>query len=254
MKLFYRKHGQGQALIILHGLFGQCDNWNTLGKKFSELFEVYLVDQRNHGLSPHSDVWTYESMSADLLELITDNNLTDVLLIGHSMGGKAIMDFASRYPEYIDKMIVSDIAPKAYPVHQQDVIMALNSVDFEVVKSRKQVEDILAQRISDFGTRQFLLKNLYWIQENRLAWRFNLEVISKNIEEIGKESLAGKVCETNTLFMRGAKSNYITDSDLEEIIQKFPHAKVSTIPNAGHWIHAEQPQLFYEAAMEYFRS
>lgn len=171
MKLFYRKFGQGQPLIILHGLFGQSDNWNSLAKQFSEQgYEVYIVDQRNHGLSPHSDEWNYKVMSDDLLELIQDHQLNNVILIGHSMGGKTVMQFALEHEHLLDKLIVADIAPKYYPLHHQVVLQALEAVDFKTVKTRREAEEIMGRYISDFGTKQFLLKNIYWKDDGELAW------------------------------------------------------------------------------------
>ena len=163
MKLFYRKIGSGQPLLILHGLFGQSDNWNSLAKLFAEKgFEVFTIDLRNHGLSPHDDEWDYETMSKDVLELITDCNLQQVDLIGHSMGGKVAMRLAIDYPELINKLIVVDISPKYYPIHHQSVLEALNAVDFSILKTRKEAETVLSNYITDFGTKQFLLKNIYW--------------------------------------------------------------------------------------------
>ncbi|HEY0031168.1 MAG TPA: alpha/beta fold hydrolase [Bacteroidia bacterium] len=259
MKLFFRKFGQGQPLIILHGLFGQSDNWNSLAKQFSEQgFEVYAVDQRNHGLSPHSDVWNYKAMSADILELIKDNDLQNVILLGHSMGGKTAMQFAIDHPEYLDKLIVADIAPKYYPIHHQGVLEALQAVDFNVVKTRKEVEEVLSKYISDFGTKQFLLKNIFWTDEEEMAWRFNLNVIIQQIENVGKEvedvseaPSTDIVCEVPTLFIRGEYSNYILDEDLDLIQEIFPHSRLETIVGAGHWVHAEKPAAFFEAVMKF---
>lgn len=168
MKLFYRKFGQGQPLIILHGLFGQSDNWNSLAKQFSEQgFEVYIVDQRNHGLSPHSDEWNYKVMSEDIFELIDDLKLQNVILLGHSMGGKTVMQFALDHENMLDKLIVA-IAPKYYPLHHQIVLQALEAVDFKTIKTRREAEDILNTYITDFGTKQFLLKNIYWKENGEL--------------------------------------------------------------------------------------
>lgn len=254
MKLHYKKLGQGKPLIILHGLFGQLDNWQTLGKQFSENgFEVYLVDQRNHGHSPHSETWNYQAMSDDILELIQDNHLQKVILLGHSMGGKTAMCFALEHTEYIEKLIIADIAPKHYPV-QRDVADALLSVDLNIVKSRKEVEEQLSKFFSDFGTKQFLLKNLYWKTEMQLAWRFNLEVISKNLEAIGESFITkNKIASVETLFLRGEKSNYILDEDREEIKKLFPNAEIKTIANAAHWLHADKPKEFFEEVVSFVK-
>lgn len=254
MKLFYRKFGQGQPMIILHGLFGQADNWNTLAKQFAEKdFEVYCVDQRNHGLSPHSDVWNYYAMTEDILELINDNQLQNVILLGHSMGGKVAMQFAINHPQFLDKLIVVDIAPKYYPMHHQHVLEALQAVDFSKVKSRKEVEGILSNFISDFGTKQFLLKNLYWKTETELAWRFNLKVIVEQIENVGEALITNTICTVPALFIRGEKSNYILDEDLNSIQDVFPHFELATIADAGHWVHAEKPTEFFERVMKFLK-
>lgn len=254
MKLFYRKFGQGQSLIILHGLFGQCDNWNTLAKQFAEKgFEVFSVDQRNHGLSPHSDVWNYQVMSEDILELINDNQLQNVILLGHSMGGKVAMQFAIDHAQFLDKLIVVDIGSKYYPMHHQQVMEGLQAVDFNKIKSRKEAEGILSNFISDVGTKQFLLKNLYWKTETELAWRFNLKVIVEQIENVGEALIADTICTIPTLFIRGEKSNYILDEDLNSMQDVFPHFEQATIADAGHWVHAEKPTAFFECVMKFIK-
>ena len=263
MKLFFRKLGQGQPMIILHGLFGQSDNWQTLGKQFAEHgstsvttgYEVYLVDMRNHGHSPHSDQWNYNVMSNDLLELINDNILKKVILIGHSMGGKAAMQFALDHPEKLSKLIVADMAPKYYPPHHDKIIEGLKSVDFDVVKTRKEAEEQLSKYINDFGTKQFLLKNLYWKEDDKLAWRFNLEVISKNIEAVGETfNHDDKQCILPALFLRGGKSKYILDSDKGKIKRMFPRYQLRTIENAGHWLHADQPAAFFKQVIDFLQT
>lgn len=261
MKLFYRKFGEGQPLIILHGLFGQSDNWNTLAKQFAENgFEVYTLDQRNHGLSPHSDVWNFKAMSQDVLEFMNEHQLKNVILLGHSMGGKTAMQLAIDHPENIDKLIVADIAPKYYPMHHQGVMEALQAVDFNIVKSRKEVEEVLSLYISDFGTKQFLLKNIFWIDDTEMAWRFNLKVIIQQIENVGQEvthigdaTPVDKVCDVSTLFIRGEYSNYILDEDVELITELFPNSKLETLSGAGHWLHAEKPKEFFESVMKFIK-
>ena len=254
MKLFYKKSGAGKPFIILHGLFGSLDNWQSVGKQLSENFEVYLADQRNHGHSPHSETWNYKVMSDDLHELIMDNNLDKIILAGHSMGGKTAMQFASEHPEVIDKLIVIDIAPKAYPVLHSSVIEALQAVNLDVIQSRKEAEEILNAKIPDIATRQFLLKNLYWLDADakKLAWRFNFEAIRKNIEMVGQKITIENFNKL-TLFMRGEHSNYISKIDWVEIQQKFTAAELVTIPNAGHWIHADQPQAFLDTILDFCR-
>jgi pimeloyl-ACP methyl ester carboxylesterase len=253
MKLAFRKFGEGKALLILHGLFGQSDNWNTLAKQFSEQnFEVFTIDLRNHGLSPQHEDWNYEVMANDIKEFIIDYNIKNPILLGHSMGGKVAMTFALNYDGIIEKLIVADIAPVQYPAHHHEVLHALNSVDFNQVTTRKDIEEILSKSISDFGTRQFLLKNIYWENsaENKMNWRFNLKVITEKYHEILSE-VNHKSSLVNTLFIRGEKSNYILDEHIDGITERFPNSKLVTIPNAGHWVHAEQPKLFFDEVMRF---
>jgi pimeloyl-ACP methyl ester carboxylesterase len=252
MKLHYRKYGSGQPLIILHGLFGHSDNWNTLAKQFAESgFEVYAVDLRNHGLSPHSAEWTYALMTADLNELVDELKLEHAILLGQSMGGLVCMQFAVTHPDKVDKLIVVDMAPKKYPPHHAHVIAGLQSIDFSVVKTRKEAEEKLSEFIKDNPTRQFLLKNLYWINDNTLAWRFNLASIAANYHRLAEFFNT----ETSrypgpTWFIRGGKSDYVLDGDWPMIQRVFPDSTLITIPDAHHWVHAEQPKIFYDAVME----
>jgi esterase len=254
MKLAYRKYGEGQALIILHGLFGQMDNWNTLAKKFSEQgFTVYTLDQRNHGLSPHDDDWNYGVMADDLKDFINEHQIQNPILLGHSMGGKTVMYFSLHYPNVANKLIIADISPRQHPANHNDVLFALNQVDFEVVKTRREVEDILAETISDFGTRQFLLKNVYWKTDDKMDWRFNLKVIEEKYNNVIVGVPKG-ICETETLFLKGSKSDYINENDLIAIKDIYPNSRVEVIADAGHWVHAEQPELFYKAVMGFIGS
>ncbi|MBI3512430.1 MAG: alpha/beta fold hydrolase [Bacteroidetes bacterium] len=257
MKLFYRKSGSGKPLIILHGLFGISDNWATLSKQWSEFFTVYAVDLRNHGQSPWDDEWNYKVMAEDVMELIVNEKLEDVMLLGHSMGGKAAMRLALDRPEIISKLLVCDIAPKKYDEHNQQVVDALLKVNPEKISSRKEAENILAQYIPENGTIQFLLKNLYWKDgtddKQQLAWRFNLEVISKNISIVSEATDAPFPNETETLFLRGERSDYISTKDETEIKNIFPRAQVRTIAGAGHWIHADQPEEMFHAVMKFAR-
>ena len=254
MNLFFRKTGSGKPLIILHGLFGLSDNWATLAKKWSEFFTVYAVDLRNHGQSPHSDQWKYWIMAEDVLELIETEKLEDVILLGHSMGGKVAMHLTLDSPEKISKLIAIDIGPKKYPIANEDVVKALLKVNLQKISSRKEVEDILAKNISDNGTVQFLLKNLYWLDasengEKKLAWRFNLPVIAKNLEVVSAATNEPAPSDVETLFIRGEKSDYILKEDEAEIKAVFPRSKIETIKGAGHWVHADKPEEVYNAVM-----
>jgi len=244
MKLNFKHIGSGEPLIILHGLFGSLDNWMTLAKTLGEHFEVFIVDQRNHGQSPHGDEFNYDVMADDLYEFILSHNIVDPIVLGHSMGGKTAMQFAMNYPTQLSKLIVADIAPKAYPVHHRGIINGLFSLNFNEIKSRKEADETLAQHIEEPSTRQFLLKNLYWIEKSKLSWRFNLPIIEDNIEVIGEGLKNVSSFEKPTLFIRGELSNYIIDSDYENIRETFINSVILTIEDSGHWVHAENPSKF----------
>lgn len=253
MKLAYREFGEGQPLIILHGLFGQSDNWNTLAKRFGENgFKVYTLDQRNHGLSPHSDVWNYQAMAEDLKEFIDEHQLQNMILLGHSMGGKTVLFFEQMFHHLASKLIIVDISPRAYEPHHDSVLNALNSVDFSDINTRKEAEAILGEYISDFGTKQFLLKNIFWKEDEskQMAWRFNLKTITREYNNVGV-GVPYFYSDTETLFIRGEKSDYISDSDMQDIAFRFSNYQLKTIVNSGHWVHAEQPEAFFNCVMDF---
>ena len=250
MELYYKKLGEGDPLFIIHGLFGASDNWYTLGKRYAEDFTVYLIDLRNHGKSPHSDEHSYEAMAEDLLNLIYEEQLMFVNIIGHSMGGKVAMKFAEMHPTFVEKMIVGDIGPKQYQPHHQLVLKALNAFMDSEINTRKEAEKLITSIIDDRGVAMFLLKNLYWKNPGDLQWKMNVPVLEQNMENILVKVPSEQV-EVDTLFLRGSESNYIQDQDFDEIHSLFPESQIITIPEAGHWLHAEQPQLFYDESMKF---
>lgn len=255
MQLAYREYGTGQPLIILHGLFGQSDNWNTLAKQFSEKgFRVFTVDLRNHGLSPHSEEWNYQVMADDIKQFIDDHKLERPIIIGHSMGGKVTLFFEAKYPGVADKLIIADISPRAYEPHHNEVLAALNAVDFSIIKTRKEAEAKLGEYIKDFGTKQFLLKNIYWkdSDNNVMDWRFNLKVITEKYNTISVEA-PHFTSEVPCLVIRGGKSHYVTETDLHDFKLRFPNFKLETINDAGHWVHAEKPKEFFEVVMAFIQ-
>lgn len=252
--LYSKIEGKGFPLLILHGFLGMSDNWKTLGTQFAEDgFQVHLLDLRNHGRSFHSEEFSYEVMVQDVYDYCQENNLASINIIGHSMGGKVAMLLATTYLELVEKLIVADIGPKHYAPHHQDILTGLNAVDFSVKPSRNDVEDIMKNYITDFGTRQFLMKSLFWQEPGQLDFRFNLSVFNKKIEEIGMALAVNLVFEKPTLFIRGGNSNYILDDDFENIKSHFPNATIETIPLVGHWLHAENPVLFYELATSFLK-
>ncbi len=250
--LYSKIEGEGKPLIIIHGFLGMSDNWKTLGQQFAnDGFQVHMLDMRNHGRSFQSEDFNYELMVQDVYEYCQEHSLSHVNVLGHSMGGKIAMLFAVKNPEMVEKLLVADIGPKYYAPHHQTILAGLNAVDFSSKPSRADVEAVLSQHITDFGTRQFLMKNLYWKEPGQLAFRFNLDVFNRKIEEIGVALPSDLVFDKPTLFIRGGNSDYILDSDIPEIQKHFPNASLETIPNAGHWLHAENPKLFYELVITF---
>lgn len=253
MKLHYRILGEtGKPMVILHGLFGTSDNWQTLAKVFAQTHKVFLVDARNHGHSAHNDEMDYFAMADDLKELFDDEKIFHAIVIGHSMGGKTAMFFAQENPDRIEKLIVVDMGTKKYPPHHQQIFDALFAVNLDEVKTRKEVETIVSSHFNDQSVIQFLLKNLYWSDDQKLAWRMNLPVLYRDIENI-LVAIPPKVSMVKTLFIRGGKSNYIMNQDWEHMLELFPNATLETIENAGHWVHAEAPKEFYAIVSEFIQ-
>lgn len=251
MQLYFKKYGTtGKPLIILHGLFGMSDNWHNIARKLSETNVVYTLDQRNHGQSPHSDIMNYSVMADDIWEFMRGENLTNAILTGHSMGGKSAMAFANKYPEKTEKLIVVDIAPKAYKPGHQVYFEAMKNINFKA-SGRKEIEDQLAQEITDKGEMLFLLKNLYRTENGEFGLKINLEAIEKNYSEIIGKIEFKKPIEIPTLFIKGQNSNYILESDKEDIKQSFSNVTFATVPNAAHWVHAENAEGFLKVVNEF---
>lgn len=245
--LYSKIYGQdksGTPLLVFHGLFGMLDNWGSFGKEMGEFFPVHLIDLRNHGKSFHSEEMSHDDLAHDITHYMEFHNLHKVNLLGHSLGGKAVMQFSIKYPPKVEKLIVVDISPKAYPPHHQGIIKALETVDFEKITTRQEAEEILAQYIPEKSVIQFLAKNLYWTDDKKLAWRFNLKTLSEKYDQFVSNAIKFGVYDGPTLFLAGEKSNYILPQDEFLIKQQFPHYQLVKIPNAGHWVQAENPVDF----------
>lgn len=246
--------GKGAPIIILHGFLGMSDNWKSMGSKYAEEgFEVHLIDQRNHGRSFHSDTFNYEVMTSDILQYMAYHKIQNAIVLGHSMGGKVAMLLACKHPEMVSKLLVADIAPKFYPPHHQDIINGLNAINIRSIGSRKEAEEELSKHLKSAAIRQFLLKNLYWVDKEVLDFRFNLEVLSHKMEEVGENIETLDSYTGPTLFLRGDRSEYISDNDLPEIKKHFPNAELLTIDKAGHWLHAENPSQFFEKSIAFIK-
>ncbi len=247
--------GEGKPFLILHGFLGMSDNWKTLGTKYAEEgFQVHLIDQRNHGHSFWSEDFDYDILAKDLLVYMEHHGLGKAILLGHSMGGKTAMQFACNYPDRTEKLVVADIAPKYYPPHHHDIINALHSLDFDIIDSRSEADTVLGEKIKSLGIRQFLLKNLYWVEKGKLGFRCNLEVLGRKMNEIGENIGSSDIYEGPTLFLRGDRSEYVTEGDWDAIKRHFPKSTVETVQNAGHWLHAENPKEFFEKSISFLKS
>lgn len=253
MNLNFKQFGQGDPIIILHGLFGTLDNWQTLAKKLAEDHTVFIIDQRNHGRSPHDDTFDYPTMAADLKEFMEQNWIYKAHLIGHSMGGKTVMQFALEYPDMVDKLIVVDIAPVDYPERHNHIFDALLNLYPEKLDSRKEIDIILEKQIPGYGERQFLMKNLTRSKDSGgYRFKMNLPVIYKNYAHILANVTSDDSYDEPTLFIKGGDSKHIQDAYQEQILEKFPAAVVKTIENAGHWVHADQPDALLQLVREWF--
>jgi esterase len=245
VKLFFREYGAGQPLIILHGLFGSSDNWLTQAKLLSPNYKIYTVDLRNHGQSPHDDAFDYASMVEDLKAFVEEQNIKDAIVIGHSMGGKAAMNFALAHPKLLSKLIVVDIAPRPYNLEHYVIADGLAAISIDTLSSRNEADEALAKHVPEADVRQFLLKNLQRKSEGGFSWKINLPVIREKLSNIGVDLQYTGVFEKPTLFIRGKRSNYVRDGDWAHITEVFPNSKLETM-DTGHWVQAEKPQEFVE--------
>lgn len=250
MKLFFRELGQGQPFIILHGLMGSSDNWLTQSKMLASQYHLYMIDQRNHGQSPHSDQFDYKVLAHDIKDFIQEHAINNPIILGHSMGGKAAMNFAISNPTMLDRLIVVDIAPKAYPVHHDSIVEGLKAIPIESIQSRNQADEVLSGFVPEPDVRQFLLKNLSRKPSGGFTWKINLSVIDKNLELISADIQYLGIYSGPTLFVRGAHSQYVKDEDRQRIKDLFPNSTLITM-DTGHWVQAEKPNEFVEVVKNF---
>ena len=251
MNLHFEVVGEGAPLIILHGLLGSADNWRSTSRRLGAHYQVFALDLRNHGRSPHSGVVGYDVMAADVREFMERQRLHPIMLLGHSMGGKVAMQFALEYSEQVDRLIVVDIAPKAYEPSQRYLLNAMRSLDLSLYKSFVEVDAALAPDVSSESLRQFLLKNLAREEDGRLRWKIHLEAIDRNYDKLLRGLAAERSFNKPTLFIRGGQSTYIEDGDVPMIRQMFPQAEIATLRDAGHWVHVDAPEEFFQTVMNF---
>jgi esterase len=254
MILYSKLYGQGNPVVILHGLFGSSDNWQTFAKSLAPYFQVITLDIRNHGKSGHSDEFNYTVIAEDLVETLDLLRVDKFHLVGHSMGGKAAAYFALKYPSRMISLTLLDIALRSYPPHHGIYFDAMFALDLDKIESRKDAEETLGVWIQDMAIKQFLLKNLSRNEQNKLAWKFNLKALYENYDEINVPISSQEECAKPCLVVRGELSSYVREEDESAFLKQFPNSKFITIPEAGHWIHADQPEALKEVLMEFWWS
>lgn len=255
-RLHFRRYGDGPALVVLHGFLGASGNWHSLSSNvFGEHFATFAVDQRNHGRSPHTEHIDYERMADDLRDFLDARDLTRAHVLGHSMGGKVAMQFALRYPERVDRLVIVDIAPEANAPRHRQILDALRAVDPGAAASRKEVDQQLARHLSSAPVRQFLLKNLAFDSSTRrYSWEMNLDVLEADYDRLNEAIWADAPFDGPTLFVRGERSDYITSGNESGILQLFPRARIESISDAGHWVHADAPEAFGKVVLDFLLS
>ncbi len=258
MKILHSKTfgDSNNHIIILYGFLGMGDNWKTHAKKIAlEGFTVHLLDLRNHGRSFWDDDFSFDSMAEDIHNYLKSKNISKVDLIGHSMGGNLAFYISNKVPNIINKIVIVDIAPKKYAKLHEDIFLGLKSIDFNFIGSRKEVDEKLSLYITDDRVRQFLLKSVYWESQQRLGFRFNLDILydfSKN--SISNEFKTAISFNGPSLFLHGELSNYVSEKDYELINYHYNNASIIKVPNSGHWLHVDNPDFFLEKTINFLNS
>jgi esterase len=253
MRLHYQKHGRGAPVVILHGLFGSLDNWSFISKELASQFEVIACDLRNHGHSPHSGGMSFAAMAEDVARVISLEGLDSANLLGHSLGGKVAMEFALLFPDRTAKLVVVDIATRAYAPAHRGILEALLALPLHAFTDRLAVEQALASSVPDLAVRRFLLKNLARDERGGFRWKLDLQTIAREYDHLNKALAGGRVFKGPTLFIRGAESDYIASTDLEAARPLFPCLELKTINGAGHWVHADKPTEFLKVVVDFLR-
>lgn len=247
MQLNYKKFGDsGSTILILHGLLGSLDNWQTIAKQVAITHQVYIIDQRNHGRSPHSENFNYEILAKDILDFCVEHKIEKTTIIGHSMGGKVAMLLALEHPTFIEKLIVVDIAPTHYNGGHEEILFAMAEAPIHAKTDRNEIDLFLQKRIPEFGVRQFVLKNLSRDANGKFEWKCDLEILIKNYRVLMDFPSTENIFLGESYFIKGAQSNYITNENWNSCLHYFPTAKLLSVENAGHWVHAENSIEFVE--------
>jgi pimeloyl-ACP methyl ester carboxylesterase len=255
MNLFTQTIGDGPPLIIIHGLFGSSDNWMTHARVFASGHRVTVIDLRNHGRSPHADgLFDFDVMASDVFDTLAAEGIRGVTILGHSLGGKVALRFAQLNEFLVDKLIIADIGVRQYKPHHQHIFDTLLPIDLSGFTSRGQVEELVSAGVGDPVTTQFIMKSLYWKEQGKLAWRFNVRALAANIANMTAAIPNSPQIQVPSLFIRGEKSDYIRSEDWPEIQSLVPDAELVTIPAAGHWVHADSPALFQQTVLDFIQN
>jgi pimeloyl-ACP methyl ester carboxylesterase len=244
MQLYFRAQGEGFPLIVAHGFLGSSDNWRAVSGRLAAYYRVYSLDLRNHGLSRHSYKMNYQLMANDVYQFVEERGIASCFILGHSMGGKVAMHFALEFPERVAKLVVVDIAPRAYAPFHRSIIRAMRALELESLGSFADADRALSESVPEAAVRQFLIKNLTRGSDGRLAWKIDLEAIERNYDSLAGAIVSRHPFTKPSCFIRGGRSNYIQEHDLPSIRESFPQAEVHTIEEAGHWLHVEAPEQF----------
>lgn len=255
VSLAYTRFGEaGDPLVIVHGLFGSARNWQAIAKRLAGSYRVFAVDLRNHGESPWAPTMSFAEMADDLRAFLDTHKLAEATIIGHSVGGKTAMTMALEHPERVDRLVVVDIAPVAYDHSHLALVHAMQEVDLGGTRRRADVEERLAARIADAPTRLFLMQNVV-TRNGSLAWRINLEAIAAAMPQLTDfPDEAGHEYDGRVLFVRGERSDYVDATHQDAIFALFPQAEFAVIDNAGHRVHAEQPDPFLARVRTFLES
>lgn len=254
VKLNYKIIGSGKPIIILHGLFGMLDNWLNMAKRLeSEGYMIILIDQRDHGRSPHTHQFDYKTLASDLLHFMEENWIHECILIGHSMGGKTALQFMAEHESMISKCIIIDIGIKKYNGGHQDVFEALFAVELDQLTSREEAELVMMDKLHDLGTVQFLMKNLTRKKEGGFEWKMHLNLLYKEYQNILAAVSFDHRCESDIRFIKGGNSNYIVESDIPNIMAVLPKSSFVTIADAGHWVHVDKANELFNEIISFIR-
>ncbi|MBU1439465.1 MAG: alpha/beta fold hydrolase [Gammaproteobacteria bacterium] len=243
--------GQGEPLVLIHGLFGSYENLGVIARALQPQFKLINLDLRNHGRSPRAEDMCYQQLAVDVFDTLDTLDIENFAVLGHSMGGKVAMQMALSQPTRIKKLILADISPVVNEPRHQRILKGLAAIDLALLTDRKHADSLLQPYVDELGVRQFLLKNLYKDANEQFQWRFNLQALVTNYEQLLAAPEATGPYLGETLFIKGGNSDYIQAAHQPQILALFPNASVKIIQGTGHWLHAEKPAAFTKIVSDF---